>query len=440
MYRQVGYALSRASRRDDIFRPTRRWVNLPAIAIALAGVLLPYEMQVTLFSGGRFTPGRIAIIVLFIPSLVMIFRRGRRLIACDYLVCLTTAWMIFAALSSGGISALSSVGGDALDFFGGYLIARAFVFGRPALDTFVGVLKIVALLAIILGAADNLSGRLIVHDTIAALVNAPEWPQPNMRNGIVRATSTFDHAILFGVFCAVTAAILIYWEKGALRRIVGVLVCLAGCLLSLSSAALMSFGIAISVYTYDRVMIRFGWRWTVLWAGIGVLLFGFILVSSNPLSWIISHLTIDPQTGYFRLLIWNTTLAYVAEAPVLGHAYQVFGNYIVDFSVDSLWLLLSLRFGIPMVVLFFVANLSASVPRQKRYSLDEDELFLERMKRAFTLALFMLMFAGFTVHFWNYMWMFWGICLGIRASLRELGMKMVVLAGRRMPGFRVAGV
>ena len=26
---------------------------------------------------------------------------------------------------------------------------------------------------------------------------------------------------------------------------------------------------------------------------------------------------------------------------------------------------------------------------------------------------------GLTVHFWNYMWIFWGICLGVRASLRE---------------------
>jgi hypothetical protein len=34
------------------------------------------------------------------------------------------------------------------------------------------------------------------------------------------------------------------------------------------------------------------------------------------------------------------------------------------------------------------------------------------------------MFAGLTVDFWNYTWMFWGLCIGIRASLRELSMGM----------------
>jgi len=38
------------------------------------------------------------------------------------------------------------------------------------------------------------------------------------------------------------------------------------------------------------------------------------------------------------------------------------------------------------------------------------------------LLLLVFMFSGLTVHFWNYMWMFWGVCLGVRASLREMSM------------------
>jgi hypothetical protein len=65
-----------------------------------------------------------------------------------------------------------------------------------------------------------------------------------------------------------------------------------------------------------------------------------------------------------------------------------------------------------------LANVSAFHPAQ-RGSDQTDEVHMNQMRRAFTLVILMFMFTGLTVHFWNYMLMFWGICLGIRASLRE---------------------
>ena len=44
---------------------------------------------------------------------------------------------------------------------------------------------------------------------------------------------------------------------------------------------------------------------------------------------------------------------------------------------------------------------------------------MKRMRTGFTMALTMMMFMGLTVHYWAYMWTFWGLCIGIRASLRE---------------------
>ena len=74
--------------------------------------------------------------------------------------------MIVASIASVGVSEIPTAGGDALDFLGGYLISRAYCFGRPALDTFIRVLKIFAIIVIILAMADTISGRMIVHETI----------------------------------------------------------------------------------------------------------------------------------------------------------------------------------------------------------------------------------------------------------------------------------
>jgi hypothetical protein len=396
--------------------------NLLVALLALAGVILPSEVQISLGAGARFTSGRIAVALLLVPALFALCRKGRRIISCDFLVFATAAWMIVASLSSVGVSALSASGGDALDFLGGYLITRAFSLGRPALDTFIRILKAFAAIAIILAIADSVSGRFVVHDAIGALLGV-DPPQAVFRNNAVRAASTFDHPILFGAFCALTAAILLYWEQNPLQRSLVVGVCFLGCMLSLSSAAIMAFAIVLAAYIYDRSMSHYRWRWSAFWMVTGILGAAFFVVATNPLSWVIGHLTLDPQTGYFRMMIWDTALAYIAQAPLIGYAYELFHNNILDQSVDSIWLLYSLRFGVPICFLFFLANLAAFFPSKREFSNGTDD-YMDRMRRAFTLVLLMFMFTGLTVHFWNYMWMFWGLCLGMRASLRELSFGM----------------
>lgn len=401
-------------------RSTVRRSNLAAAVLILSGVILPSELQISIADGARFTPGRVAAVILFIPALITLFQNGRRLIYCDVLAFATGIWMIVAAFCAVGAKALPTSGGEALDFLGGYLAARAFCFGRPALDTFIRVLKVVTIIAVIFGVADSLSGRLIVHDTIGTLVNASDWAHAGMRNGVVRAASTFDHEILFGVFCALSSSVFLYWEQSALKRALIVGACFFGCLLSLSSAAVMAFLIVCGAYTYDQLMRRFSWRWNVLWLLCGLLVSVFVMVAQKPLGWLISHLTFDPQTGYFRMMIWDAGLSYIAQAPLFGYGYELFHNNFLDGTVDSIWLLQMLRLGVPMFVLFFMTNLAAVFPNRREIEIGRYDRYLDNMRRAFTLLLLVFMFAGLTVHFWNYMWMFWGLCLGVRGSLREL--------------------
>ena len=398
--------------------PAVRRANLLAALFALAGVVLPSEVQISLGAGARFTSGRIAAVLLFFPALLALCKKGRHFVLCDFLAFATAAWMIVASASSIGPSAIPTAGGDALDFLGGYLIARAYFFGRPALDTFVRVLKVFAIIAIGLAVADSISGRMIVHETFTAIYGA-EWHPAELRDGWVRAASTFDHPILFGVFCAVTAAILLYSEKSLLGRSVAVGICFLGCILSRSSAALMAFSIILAAFAYNQLMRRYWWRWGAFWIIMGTLISVVSVVAAHPLSWVLSHLTLDPQTGFFRIMIWDAALTYIAQSPVIGYAYQLLNNGILDGTVDSVWLVISLRFGVPMFILFFLTNVAAFFPGQREFK-GTGDVHMDQMRRAFTLVLLMFMFTGLTVHFWNYMLMFWGLCLGIRASLREL--------------------
>jgi len=344
-------------------------------------------------------------------------RRGRRLLLADFFAFATAIWIVTAALNIGDGS-LASAGAESLEFFGGYLVARALFHGPTALRTFMRVLKVLAFVSIVLAIADNLSGRLIVHDTLASILHVSPIDAQH-RRGMIRATSTFDHAILLGAFCSLVAAMLLYSERSVLKRTVYVGFCFIGCYLSLSSAGLMSCFIVLAVYTYDRLMGQFPWRWRALWAVIAVLGLVVMLAVNHPLGWVITNLTLEPQSGYFRFLIWDAALDQISQSPLTGHGFVSFDNSVLSKSVDSVWLVLSLRFGLPAIAFLIFANVAASLPTRQSFKGWASDSYVYRIRTGLTLVLMMFMFMGLTVHYWNYMWIFWGVCLGIRASLRE---------------------
>ena len=396
---------------------TARHVNLLPALMALAGIIIPTEVQIHI-AAVKLSPGRIAIVLLLFPALVRLCTEGRRLLLCDFLVFATVCWIVFATVYTSGLGALSAAAsGETLDLLGGYVIARAYFIG-PALDTFVRVLRLFLIIAVILGLCDSISGRLITHETIASLINAPNWPVAGYRLNMVRAASTFDHEILFGTFCALTAAILLYWEKSLVKRTLAVCLCLLGCIISFSSAALMVFFLVVLAYAYNGLMKWYPWRWSVFWIGAVTLILAIFVGANHPLSWILSHFTFNSQTGWYRIMIWDNALIYIDRSPMTGYGYELFHNEILDNTIDSVWLYNSLRFGVPMTALFLLANIAALLSK-KQDATKKGASGTNRLRPAFTLVLIMFIFAGITVHFYNYLWMFWGICLGIRASFRE---------------------
>jgi O-antigen ligase len=129
-------------------------------------------------------------------------------------------------------------------------------------------------------------------------------------------------------------------------------------------------------------------------------------------------MTLDPESGYFRILIWDLALAQIGQSPITGYSFAPLNDYILDTTVDCVWLVEALRYGIPAIVLLAWANIAAIWPVRSRGPHDGED-FDRRMSLAFTIVLLLLVFSGITVHLWNYMWILWGLFIGIKASLRE---------------------
>lgn len=392
--------------------------NSIAIWLSMIGLIIPAADATLYIGGAKFTAGKLCIALLLVPALMAFSERGRKLVVSDAFVCMTAVWIVAAASQIDGSRTMSSAVSECLEFFGGYWVARAFIYGPAALREFVKVVKILAFVALLLAIVDSASGRLVAHELVASLFNTIP-PDAQYRNDMVRATATFDHAILYGAFCCFSGTILLYAESDAVKRTVYVGLCVLGCVLSLSSSALLSLAIVIAAFSYDRVMQRYSWRWILFWAIGAMPVIGLLAFSENPVGWFLSHLTLDPESGYFRLMIWDAAFQRLSEAPFIGYGFNPLNSDILDATVDSVWLVMALRFGIPMVVLLLLSIFTACLPVKRGGLVRRRDMTMEGLATAFTLVLAMYIFIGLTVHFWNFMWIFWGLCIGIRASLRE---------------------
>ena len=294
-------------------------IEAPHVAawLVLFGLIIP-----TAELYPKITPGRIGIYLLLIPALIRLCQKGRRVVVSDLFVCATAGWMTVALVYNIGLDALTKSGAaEALDLLGGYTVARAFFLGSTALGTFIRVLKVLATAAIILGMADTITGHLFIHNIFASIMGYPA-PGLQFREGMIRAMSTFDHAILFGAFCAVVAIIFLYSERNALSRAFWFGFGCFGSILSFTSAALMSLSISLAVYTYESLLRQYRWRWTAFWIVLAAMTIPIYFISEHPIRWVILHLTLEPQHGYYRLMIWDNATVAIPQSPWFGTAFK----------------------------------------------------------------------------------------------------------------------
>lgn len=403
-------AIAESGRRSAV-SPLAAW-------LMLIGALVP-EAALRMDVGAKLTAGRIGILLLLIPAVISLTRNTRRLVLSDFFACATAAWMLGAATYVGWESSLSSAAAVCLEFVGGYFVARGLLYGTAAIDTFVRVLKIVAATAILLGFSETLSGRLIVNEIFVWLSGNPRLVGAEYRlDSVVRATSTFDHPILFGAFCTFAGVIFLFSERTTGSRVRWSISCFLGCLSSLSSAPLLSFFVGVGVRAYDQILKQFAWRWIAFCSVMTAAIIVIFLVANHPIGWMISYLTFDPESGYFRMLIWDNALSRIADQPLSGYGFNPLEDDILDRTVDSVWLVLALRFGVPVIALVTLTNIAAFMPGKMPRNVATDA-HTARLRSGFTVILVLFALMGLTVHYWNYMWIFWGLCIGIRACLRE---------------------
>ena len=357
--------------------------------------LLPSEISANIGTF-RLTPNLIYLILFFFPSYFFL-RRNSLTLRTDWVFLLYGLSMIFSlslhhgveqGLESGGVLLLRSVGA--------YLVARAIIRNHDDFVSFVKLLGIIVFCLSFITVPESLYGKNFLR---------PNLSEVGERLGLTRAYGTFDHPILYGVFCASSFSLyfLIFRHKLKAAWIV------VATFMSVSTGALVSINIQLILICWNHIAQTIASRWKLFGFLIG---FSYVLISllSNrtPVRVILHRLTFNAETAYYRLTVWEWGTKFnVAEHPWFGIGFNdwVRPEWMISSSIDNFWLLNMMQFGLPA---FFLMTWGI-FDLLRRLARNSDLSELEtRCRTAWFFSVTATIVAGATVHFWNslYVWFF----------------------------------
>ncbi len=352
-------------------------------------------------------PHRIVLLVLFVPFFLRLFIRGRAgpVLVADWLLFCSALWAALALFVNHGATsmAIEGAGIHMIEFFGAYLIARVAIRNGEDFRRVVRMLFLIVAFLLPFAAAESITKRPVMLDLLP--FSSVGVTDMGFRWGMRRAQTIFAHPILFGAF--VSAGLGVFWyalRPRGLRFIAAPLAAVAT-VFSLSTGALIAIVVQVIFISWETILRTLRARWR-LFAALSVAAYIFIDLLSNrtPFHVLVTYGTFSTGSAYNRIHIWNYGTDNVADNPIFGLG---FNDWIrppwMSPSVDNFWLLLTMRYGIPMFIMAAVA-LIIILRRVSRAELMNSD---DRLARAGYLVSFGgLAIAGGTVHYWHAMMAF----------------------------------
>ncbi len=397
----------------------------PLLILALA-LLMPAEVRVAL-AGQTLYAYRIAWIAL-LPFVFFQFSRGAmQFRANDLFVTIGAGWITVSFVANyGAVIGIPSGIGASLDLIAPYFIARASIRNMNDFRRLMIILSPVVFVFAVLMPVEGVTQSRFIRDAAAAAfgsLGTSEYGQTSAfriatdtRMGLLRAMGPFSHPILAGVFFSTLLPIYYFSKTRGIPRFLGFSAGFAA-FFSLSSAAILGvvLFIALAIYDYLRRVVSF-LSWPLFLGSVAALFAVLHVVSKNGILSVLIRFTMDPATGLYRLLIWEYGGKSVVRHPLFGIGYQKFEALAwMGDSIDTLWLHLAVRSGLPSALFLLLATLWAvagtALTAGRRSDPDHSTLI------GLSIALAILAIAAFSVSFFGGMLTWYAMLLGIGSTL-----------------------
>ena len=392
----------------------------PIVALILS-FLCPTELS--LFLGGlRLPPHRVALILLFPFALYrLISRRDIRVRSFDIGFLAFAAWSVVVYAMHSGQEGVVYGGSLALESFGAYVVARAYVRDGAAMLATTRMMVLAIALAAVFALPETLLGQLYTHDFLRQLTGYQHPVGIEQRLGLTRAYGTFDHPIHYGTFCAGLFAVLYFAETKRWQKRKRTAFVTGATILGLSSAPILCLCVQGALMTAERVTRGLKARGYLAVAVLSGLYIGISLVSTRgPFAIIATGFTLDPWTGFYRLQIWEHGLGNVLANPWTGIGLGEWERpqWMVSSTVDAFWLVTMMRTGLPAFLLL-VGSVLLIARGVVWGRLRIGDRYLAGLGTGWLISLIALVLVGCTVHYWNVVHTYFFFFLGLGGWLAD---------------------
>lgn len=391
-------AINRTGRVVSVADPATYSVGLRSKLLAILFItwMLPIH---PILAGQRLDPYRLVLLILFIPFLVSLFRRKAGwFTTTDGLILCFGGWIILTMVYHHGMSKFAFGTIIAVEMFGGYAAGRLLVRSPQDFRRYVKFAMMSLLFLLPFVVIELVSGRMLIGELFSRVFPVSE-KYMETRYGLYRVQGVFPHAILYGLYCSINAANVVFLYRDSLLRLVPRFVLVVFMTMaSLSSAPTLSVIIQAMVFMWG-VLTRNRWK-LLLWLVIAGIVFLEFASNRGPVILFIETFTLDPQTGWWRYYIWLYGLDSVWASPVVGIGLNDWArpSWMAAVSVDNFWLLIAMRHGLVGFGLL-VAGLVVHIWRVTRAKSLSPEA--QTVRTGYMIGLVGLCFTLSTVHVWD---------------------------------------
>lgn len=382
----------------------------PVVWIYLLFVITPVEFSI---GSVALTPLRMLLLIMVVPLTVRLFAgQFGKVTAVDALFFLHMAWATLAVAINNPTRVVENVGSAAVEFLGGYLVARAYIRTPGQFVTLIKALIVIVAVLVPFGVPELFSGKPLIPGLVEAvpgLGSAEDIVNPK-RMGLERVQNVFDHPIHYGLFCSVAFTLLIlglYRRISVSKQLFWASFVLAGVFMSLSSGAVLAIILQVGLLAWALMLWRVQRKWMILLCLMALAYVTVDLLSNRtPSKVFMTYATFSAQTAYYRANINEWGMYNVWQNPIFGLGLKswIRPAYMLKGSVDNFWLVMAMRYGIPGFLLL-VAGYLWGLILIGRAKLDFSP-GTSLLRLAWMITFCGMSFTLVTVHVWSTMYSF----------------------------------
>ena len=394
------------------------------ILLLILVIMVPIEFSFQL--GPLFLPpARIFLVIttfMILPHLSTL-----KLRAFDWFFIGHVAWVCVAnILIYGPGQSIQMSGSYVLEFLTVYFAARIYLQTVEHIRSVILLIVIMVLLSAALALPEALTGVRFIHDLGRSITGIVYKFDPEMRMGITRAASFFEHPILYGTFCASSFSLMWFVTSPAQRIVLAPLIMFATWL-SASSAPLLTLMVQILLLAIERFTRHIRRRDKLLGWVAGAFALVMQIFTGRGVVGLVMLLTINPGTAYTRRAQWNFAIDDVMRNPWFGFVPSTYTRpFWLAPSIDNWWLLIMMRSGIPSLILLALSALFLWIAIARR---DGPPLF-RNLRTGWGMMMIALILGAATVTFFGKLQPLFAFYMGMGAALASCALPV---AGEALP-------